>query len=221
MKSNVLMVALSAALLASCGSAGSGAPTQSTLGLTTTNYVTLLPTETTTTVAAVPGQPSAPGLHPEQGSYILTAADIYPSNVAKKFKVALADLLTANGLALDAKNQVIGWPAVGASIILPPGWTQPGTSADPAVTTATLAGGTTPPADTTAPGKTTTTIAGGVSTCKADGEYTILAEDTTRSKVATKLNTTVAALDAVNATTKGYKGFYPGLKIKVPAKTGC
>ncbi|MEY2443715.1 MAG: hypothetical protein QOE00_295, partial [Ilumatobacteraceae bacterium] len=72
----------------------------------------------------------------------------------------------------------------------------------------------------TPPTQTTTTLAGGVPTC-AGGEYTILAEDTTRLKVANKLNTTVAELDAANASTAGYKSFYVGLKIKTPPKTNC
>ncbi len=70
------------------------------------------------------------------------------------------------------------------------------------------------------PTETTTTIAGGQPTC-APGEYTILAEDTSRSKVAKKLDTTVEALDAANAGTPGYSSFYPGLKIKTPPKADC
>ena len=72
----------------------------------------------------------------------------------------------------------------------------------------------------TTPSEPTTTIAGGQSAC-APGEYTILAEDTSRVKVAKKLDTTVEALDAANVNTKGYGGFFPGLKIKTPPKADC
>jgi hypothetical protein len=40
-------------------------------------------------------------------------------------------------------------------------------------------------------------------------------------KVAKKLDTTVEALDAANVNTKGYSGFFPGLKIKTPPKADC
>jgi hypothetical protein len=105
-------------------------------------------------------------------------------------------------------QQVPEFPSIGTTIRIPPGWTEPGAPAD------TTGGGTTPPTGTT------TTLAGGKSTC-APGEYTILAEDTTRKKVADKLNTTVAELDAANAATPGYSSFYPGLKIKTPPKANC
>ena len=48
------------------------------------------------------------------------------------------------------------------------------------------------------------------------GEYTIEEGDTTRLKVAEKFDVTVEALDAANAGTAGYSGFYPGLKIVIP-----
>ena len=48
------------------------------------------------------------------------------------------------------------------------------------------------------------------------GTYTIEAGDTTRLKVAEKFDVTVEALDAANAGTAGYGGFYPGLKIVIP-----
>ena len=59
MKSNVLLVAVSAAVLASCGANGS-ASDPTVLGLTSTNYVTVTQTPTTlppTTLAAGLGNP--------------------------------------------------------------------------------------------------------------------------------------------------------------------
>jgi LysM repeat protein len=214
MKSNVLLVALSAAVLASCGGASGSASDPTTLGLTSTNYVTVTQTPTTVTTTTLPGADVAAGtVHPEEGTYTLTDADVYPSKVASKFKVVLAELLAINGLSLDANQQVPGWPGAGGVIKLPPGWSTPGAAAVTTDTSATAGGATNPPS------KTTTTIKGGQSTC-APGEYTIVAGDVP-SKVANKLNTTVAELDAANAGTKGYKSFYVGLKIKTPPKASC
>ena len=209
MKSNLLLVGLSAAVLASCGAATGSSPDQTVLGLTSTNYVTVTQTPTTlpsTTLVAGTGTPGT--VHAEEGSYVIAAGD-YPANIAKTYKVAFTDLLSINGWTLVG-NQVPEFPAVGATIKIPPGWTEPGTAPD---TSGTTASGTTPSAPTT-------TIKGGQPAC-APGEYTILAEDTSRVKVAKKLDTTVEALDAANATTKGYSGFFPGLKIKTPPKATC
>ena len=206
MKSNVVLIALSVAVLASCGAADGSSPGQTTLGLTATNYVTVTQTPTTLTPTTLAGAVGTPGLvHPEEGSYVIATGD-FPSTIANKFKVVFADLLAINGWTLVG-DQVPEYPNVGATIKIPPGWTEPGTVPDSGDTTT----GTTPSA---------TTIAGGQSTC-APGEYTILAEDTSRVKVATKLDTTVEALDAANVNTAGYSGFYPGLKIKTPPKADC
>jgi LysM repeat protein len=209
MKSNVLLVALSVALLASCGATNGSAPNQTTLDLTSTNYVTVTQTPTTLVSTTLAGQPANPGaVHPEQGSYVIANGDL-PSTIAHKFKVKFTDLMSINAWTLVG-NQVPEFPAVGATIIFPPGWTEPGTATSAPTDTS---GGTTPPS------ATTTTIAGGQSTCAA-GEYTIVAGDYL-GKVAKKLNTTVAELDAANTNTAGYKSFYPGLKIKTPPKASC
>jgi len=205
MKSNVALVGLAAALLGACGTNGN-TTTQTSLGLTATNYITITPATTT----LVPPSTSAgnPGLvHPEEGQYTLTAEDIYASRVAAKFKVKLEDLLSINNVTLDANGFAVGWPPAGTVIRIPPGWTEPGAPTD-----TTPSSGTT--AQTPAP---TTTLPGGK--CPP-GEYTIVAGDY-EGKVATKLNTTVEALRAVNATTPGYSSFYPGLKIKTPPKASC
>jgi LysM repeat protein len=206
MKSKVLLVALSAAFLASCSNSG-GSSAQTTLGLTATNYVTVTQTPTTVTTTTQPGVSNPGKVHPEEGSYVIAAGD-YPSTIAKKFKVVFADLLAINGWTLVGQ-QVPEFPTPGTTIRIPPNWTEPGTATD-----TTGGGGSTPPTNTT------TTLAGGGSTC-APGEYTILAEDTSRSKVAKKLDTTVDALDAANVNTPGYSSFYPGLKIKTPPKANC
>ena len=207
MKSNVLVVALSAAVLASCGAANGSSPDPTTLDLTSTNYVTVTQTPTTLVATTLAGQSPNPGtVHPEQGSYVIANGDL-PSTIAHKFKVKFTDLMSINGWTLVG-NQVPEFPAVGATIILPPGWTEPGTA-----TTTDTSGASTPPSETT------TTVAGGQSTC-APGEYTIVAGDYL-GKVAKKLDTTVDALNAANVNTAGYASFYVGLKIKTPPKASC
>jgi LysM repeat protein len=212
MKSNVLLVALSAAVLASCGAAGGTSPNDTTLGLTSTNYVTVTQTPTTLTPTTIAGAPGSPGtVHAEEGSYVIAAGD-FPSTIARTYKVKFADLLAINGWTLQG-DQVPEFPAVGATIKIPPGWTEPGT----ATATTDTSGGT--PTGTTPTAESTTTVAGGQSAC-APGEYTIVAGDYL-GKVAKKLDTTVDALNAANTGTSGYASFYPGLKIKTPPKANC
>lgn len=209
MKSNVLFFALTAAVLASCGAANGSAPDQTTLGLTSTNYVTVTQTPTTLTPTTIPGAPGSPGtVHPEEGSYVVAAGD-FPSTIANTYKVPFADLLAINGWTLQGQI-VPEFPAPGATIKIPPNWTEPGTAVDTPTGT---------PTGTTPSGETTTTIAGGQSTC-APGEYTIVEGDYL-GKVAKKLDTTVEALNAANANTRNYSAFYPGLKIKTPPKAEC
>jgi LysM repeat protein len=212
MKSKVLLVSFAALVLAACGAANGASPDGTVLGLTSTNYVTVTQTPTTllpTTIAGAAGNPGA--VHPEEGTYVIVAGD-FPSTIANKFKVTLNDLIAINGWTL-ANGQVPEFNslAAGATIKLPPNWTEPGTAT-------TDTSGDTPTGTT--PSEPTTTVAGGQSAC-APGEYTILAEDTSRVKVAKKLDTTVEALDAANVNTKGYSGFFPGLKIKTPPKADC
>jgi LysM repeat protein len=204
MKSNVLLVTLCAAVLASCGTTGaSSGPT--TLGLTPTNYVTVTQTPTTITTTTLAGGGVGGTVHPEEGTYTIAAGDL-PSTIARKFKVKFTDLMAINSWTLVGQ-QVPEFPAIGTTIRIPPGWTDPGAAPVAA------AGGSTPATGTT------TTLAGGQSAC-APGEYTVLAGDYL-GKVAKKLDTTVAALDAANASTPGYTSFYPGLKIKTPPKANC
>ncbi|MEO7369463.1 MAG: LysM domain-containing protein, partial [Ilumatobacteraceae bacterium] len=173
-------------------------------------------TPTTLATTTLPGATGTPGtVHPEEGSYVIAAGD-YPATIAKTYKVKFADLMAINGWTLVG-NQVPGF-TVGATIKIPPGWTEPGTATDPGTGTGTGTGTSTPTATTLA-SETTTTIAGGQSTC-ASGEYTIVAGDYL-GKVAKKLNTTVDALNTANASTAGYSAFYPGLKIKTPPKANC
>lgn len=212
MKSKVLLVSLAAAVLAACGAANGAAPDQTALGLTSTNYVTVTQTPTTLLPTAIAGVENPGAVHPEEGTYVIVAGD-FPSTIANRFKVTLNDLIAINGWTLS-NGQVPEFNslAAGATIKIPPNWTEPGAVVATDTSTDTPTG--------TTPSEPTTTVAGGQSAC-APGEYTILAEDTSRLKVANKLDTTVEALDAANANTQGYSGFFPGLKIKTPPKADC
>ncbi len=209
MRSNVWLVVVAGAVLASCGADGT-ASDQTTLELTPTNYVTVTQTPTTIATTTLPGQTPNPGqVHPEEGAYVIAAGDL-PSTISRKFKVKFEELLAINGWTLVGSGnsaQVPEFPAPGATIKIPPGWTEPGTADTPTETSAAT------------PSETTTTIAGGGSTC-APGEYTIVEGDF-EGKVAKKLDTTVDALRAANTNTAGYSAFYPGLKIKTPPKANC
>ncbi len=224
MKSNVLLVAVSAALLASCGgSTGKATGDTTAFKLTATNYV-VTPTvpPSTTLPPGVTAAPAGEVVNPNETTYTVVAGDL-PSTIAKKFHVPFKDLMNANGWTLDAKNQVPGF-AIGMTVKIPAGSKVGDTATTPTVApapgdtgSATNTSVAASAGDTTAPKTTATTVP---STCKAGGEYVIVAGDYP-TKVAKKLGTTVAALDSVNANTKGYKGFVVGVKIKTPAKTGC
>lgn len=210
MKFNPVLVTLVAVGLAACSSGDGSGSDATVLGLTSTNWVTVTQTPTTLTPTTLVGATIAPGtVNPGEGTYVIATGD-YPSTIANKFKVKFEDLLAINGWTVvgsGSSAQVPEFPAIGTTIKIPPNWTEPGTATD-----TTTGNGT--------PAEVTTTIPGGVSTC-APGEYTIVAEDTSRVKVANKLDTTVEALDAANVNTPGYSGFYPGLKIKTPPKANC
>jgi hypothetical protein len=177
-----------------------------------TNYVTIPPAAST--IPPVTTAPDAPGSVLQfESTYIIEDGD-YPSTVATKWKVKFPDLMTLNGWTLDANNNVPEWPGVGQTIRIPAGATVPG---EPAPSTQTTPAGSQPTSATTAapPTPTTTTTIANAST-GCDGSYTIDVSDTSRKKVADKFDLTVAALDAANASTKGYSSFYAGLVIVIP-----
>ena len=119
MKSNVLLVALSVAVLASCGAANGSSPDATTLDLTSTNYVTVTQTPTTTTTTTLPGAVGTPGaVHPEESTYVIVAGD-FPSTIAKRYKVTLNDLIAINGWTLSG-GQVPEFNALaaGATILI-------------------------------------------------------------------------------------------------------
>jgi LysM repeat protein len=173
-----------------------------------TNYVTIPPTPSTEAPPVTTGGPQ-----PEQ-AYTIEAGDL-PVTIASKFNVAFADLMALNEWVLEGQF-VTNFPPVGTVIRIPAGGTLPGETLPPEPETAAPTDETT--TETTA--APATTLAGGGDNCEP-GSYVILAEDTSRQRVADKFDVTVVALDAANAGTAGYAAFYPGLTIVIPAKTDC
>ncbi len=206
-------IAAASLALAGCGS-GSTTGASTPISISATDYVTIPPTPTT--IAAPTTLPDLAGtIIPDESTYVVQAGD-YPSTIAQRFKVDFNEFLKLNDWTLDANGIAVGFPGVGQPIKIPAGATVPGIAPPTVPTTAgeDTATATTTPVATDAPSTT-------VNDCAA-GTYVILADDTSRQKVATKFDVTVASLDAVNANTKGYSMFYPGLKIIIPAKkAGC
>lgn len=197
-------ILLGALLLSACKSADSGA-TQSTIDLSAASTAFVVRPPATTIPVADISAPAAGAIVATEQEYVVQPNDT-PIGVAKKYSVAVADLIAYNEWG---PNQ-FAYP--GDTIKIPPGGAAPGAA-------------TAPVAPTAATGDTTTTVAAGTipaagSNCAA-GSYTILATDTSRAKVAKSFDVTVAALDAANASTKGYSSFYPGLVIVIPAKANC
>jgi LysM repeat protein len=190
-------------VLASCGSdTGSGASVSSRINLDTeaTNYIVKDPV--TTTIAPLVIETEIDPVATGSQVYVVQSGD-YPLKVADQFGVTLEILLAFNGWATGSE-----FPFPGQDVKIPPG----AVSAD-AVATA-------PAAEGEAAAPVGESIPDSGSNCPA-GSYTIEASDTARTKVASKFDVTVAALDAANSGTSGYGAFYPGLKIVIPAKADC
>lgn len=190
------MVAVAVALsLSGCGQATT-ASTSSIANMSSTNYQTLpptqstIPTSTSLPVTLVPG-----GLTTDITEYVIQEGD-WPITVAEKFKITVDQLALAN---MDTPGYASFM--VGMTINIPAGATLPQDSG------------------TTLPGAPTTTVGGGGSNCIA-GTYVIVAGDLP-SRVAKKFDITVDQLAAANANTPGYRNFVVGTTLVIPKKDGC
>lgn len=203
--------------LSSCGDSGGDAGTGAavtTIGISSTNFVTLAPTPSTTT-PITSAEPLPGSILEFESTYVIQEGD-YPSTIATKFGVVFQEFLDLNGWTLDETQNVPEWPGVGATIKIPAGAKVPGEPAPGADTGTDDGAGDTGSESESTTGTTeapTTTV----NVC-TEGTYTIVEGDTP-SGVAKKLDTTVDQLGLANADTKGYSSFYVGLEIKVPAKT--
>ncbi len=196
-------VIAAAFLLASCGSADSGA-TQSTIDLSAESTAFVVRPPATTVPVADTTEPEAGAVVETEQEYIVQPNDT-PIGVATKYSVSLADLIAYNEWG---PNQ-FAFP--GETIKIPPGGTAPGAAA-----TATSDAATT---DGTVATNATGTIPAAGDNCPA-GTYTIVAGDLP-GLVAKKFDVTLEALNAANASTNGYRGFVVGIEIVIPAKTDC
>jgi LysM repeat protein len=201
-------ILIGALVLASCGSdtgSGATASTQVNLDTEATNYIVKDPVTTTIAPLVTEIDPISSGSQ----VYVVQSGD-YAIKIADQFGVPLEDLLAFNGWATGNE-----FPFPGQDVKIPPG----AVSAD-VIAAGSSAADPVVEGDAVATDPVGETIPDSGSNCPA-GSYTIEAGDTARTKVASKFDVTVEALDAANASTSGYGGFYPGLKIVIPAKADC
>ena len=178
-----------AALLVGCGGDDDAAATTTTLA--EVSVVTTTPPVTpapSTTVDTTPGAVLTAPI-----DYVIVSGDS-PSSIASAYSITLQQLLDENGWTL-VDQQVPEFPFAGETIRIPAGATVP----VPTVPSSAVEGST----ETTEPES------------GACGNYVIMEGDNP-SIVATKLDTTVEKLNAVNAATEGYAGFILGITILVP-----
>ena len=136
MKSNVLLVALSAAVLASCAQQTARRTTPFS-SLTADQLRHGDPDTYHVDSDNVLGGTGNPGtVHPEEGTYIIAAGD-YPATSPVKYKVKLDDLIAINGWTL-VNGQVPEFNnlAPGTTIRIPPSWTEPAPLPTPPATPA-------------------------------------------------------------------------------------
>ena len=197
-------VVVAALVLGACGGDDSSAATRATVTLAAgeTDYQTIAPATTTTTVA---GEVPA-GAEQE---YTVQAGD-YGIKVANQFGVSLEDLQNVNGWS-DASKE---FPGPGTVIKIPAG--------------GTIAATETAAAPDPAGGEEAGTVSGGEageaipdpgSNCEA-GSHTVVSGDIPL-KLVEQYDVTLEALQAANANNPAFGRFIPGEKIIIPAKDDC
>jgi LysM repeat protein len=207
----VIALGLSPAILISaCGDGDDETANTPVVPIQETSYVVKEPATTTTTL---PPDLSADGaISPVEQLYTIEAGDAV-SSIATKFGITMEELANYNEWAEGISHPI--YP--GEEIRIPPNSKIPSAAeADEDETDDTEADTSDETDSTEADTESTDAPPSGSGDDCEPGEYTITADDTTRLKVAEKFDVTVEALDAANANTNGYSGFYPGLKIVIP-----
>ncbi len=193
---------VAALVLGACGGDDSEAASRATVTLAAgeTDYQTIAPATTSTTV---------PGVEPvgAEQDYVVQAGD-YGIKVANQFGVSLEDLQNVNGWS-DASKE---FPGPGAVIKIPAGGTSPATATE---VDATVGDAAAPVTD----GGAGEAIPDPGSNCEA-GSHTVVAGDIPL-KLVELYDVTLEALQAANADNPAYGRFIPGEKIIIPAKEDC
>jgi LysM repeat protein len=211
MKSRLAVVGLSALSLlgvTACGSSsGTGASPVTTIKIGTPSYQTLAPVITSAPApSTVPGAGSGGAPTGTEQTYKVVGGDIL-SRIAKRYCVTPQAIADYNQWAGGTAHKYFP----GDVWKIPPTACAPGSVPATQVTTAPGPDATTA---VTTPQETTTTF-----DASTGGTYTVQKGDTLTG-IAKKTGTTVDGIVAAN----GWEGpghvYYPGQKIKLPAKTG-
>ena len=193
-------------LLGACS--GSSDPTTDapsiTLNVNETDYQTVPPATTTTTIAGAEEDGAISGTQ----EYVVQAGDV-PVNVAARYNISLEDLSNLNGWAGCTLTACGQFPFPGETIVVPATGgttvTADPSPADPAADTDTAV-------DTGEVGEPIPTSG---DNCEA-GSYVIASGDIPIT-VAEQFDVTLEELNAANATNPSYTSFIVGETIVIPA----
>jgi LysM repeat protein len=206
----VIALGLSPAILISaCGDGDDETSNTPVVAIQETSYVVKEPATTTTTL---PPDLSADGaISSVEQLYTIEAGDAV-SSIANKFGITMEELANYNEWPEGISHPI--YP--GEEIRIPPNSKIPSAAEADEDETDDTADTSDETDSTEADTESTDAPPSGSGDDCEPGSYTITADDTTRLKVAEKFDVTVEALDAANANTSGYSGFYPGLQIVIP-----
>ncbi len=215
--------ALAVLAMASCSSeGGTGASTATTIKISAPEFVTIPPITdaTTTTAAAAPGDGGATvGTIATAQDYTVQAGDALLLIASKHCLdgMAGAESIAAFNEWSDGTSHGLN---AGDVIKIPPGACVTGGSLEPVVTDAPASEPVTQ--DTATGGSTAASTAESTPTStdsSAGGTYTVKAGDTLYG-IASKVGTTAEAIRVANGWDSVDHLIYPGLEIKLPAKSG-
>jgi LysM repeat protein len=170
---------------------------------TATTYATVPLRSTTSTRPTVPPDPNAPQAPTTIDRSVEQPYEIHPGDyivrIANKFDVPYQALIDYNGWSDGVNHPLVP----GETIRIPPAGYDPGSTLPPSGGPEASTGAGAPAGGDACPDGS------------ARQTYTIRSGDT-KGRVAARLNTTVAELDAANTDTPHYSGFVIGIAINVP-----